>query len=110
MPRVQHIPAAGSWSFPPQSAPATFTLPANADGGTLFLQATTPGSTPVDGDGVIFTVVIDGGAPYNSPCMEEGVDTVIIPPLSTTIEVTVVNGCNAGPSPTGTTVWAVSDP
>lgn len=74
----------------------------------LYLEATTPGSTPVDGEGIIFTVVIDAGAPYDSPCMENGIDVVVIPPGTTSIEVTAVTGCNAGLDPTGGRVWAVS--
>lgn len=106
--RTLFVPAAGSWSFPPQSPPASW-VP-GSDSGVLYLSATTVGSSPINGEGIIFTVVIDGGAPYNSPCMENGVDTVVIPPGTTSIEVTAVTGCNGGTDPTTGSVWAVSDP
>lgn len=79
-----------------------------SDGGTVYLQAETLGSSPVNGEGVVFTVVINGGVPYVSACMENGTDTVVVPPGSVSIEVTAVFGCNAGPDPTTATVWAVS--
>lgn len=106
--RTLFVPDAGSWSFPPQAPPASWTP--GADGGTIYLLAQTFGSTPVDGEGVIFTVVIDGGAPYVSACMENGLDTVVVPPGSTSIAITVATGCNAGPDTTTPTVWAVSNP
>jgi hypothetical protein len=103
--RTLHVPASGSWSFPPQSPPATW-VP-GADGGNVYLFAQTNGCSP-DGEGVIFTVVIDGGAPYNSACMENGVDVVPIPPGTVSIEITEVKGCNAGPDTTDTQVWGLS--
>ena len=72
------------------------------------MQATTPGSTPVDGTGVVFTVVLDGGAPYISACMENGQDAIIIPPGTPSIEVTAAYNCNGGADITTAEVWAVS--
>lgn len=107
--RVLFVPASGSWSFAPQAPPASWAIPVGGDSGLLFLLATTAGSTPVNGEGVVFTVVLDGGVPYVSACMENGQDVVVIPPGTTSIEVTAVKGCNAGPDTTDALVWAVSD-
>ncbi len=104
--RTLFIPAAGTWSFAPQEPPATW-VP-GADGGIIYLEAVTDGSSPVDGDGVIFTVTLDGGVPYVSACMENGQDTVIVPPGTVLIEITAAFGCNAGVDPTMASCWAVS--
>lgn len=106
--RTLFVPTATSWSFPPQSTPAAWALPVGNPGGTVYLQASTFGSTPVDGEGVTFEVSFDGVLAYTSACMENGVDTVPVPPGTLTIDITSVNGCNAGPDVTTNSVWAVS--
>lgn len=104
MPRTQMVPSSGSWSFPDQSPPVSWTLPAGSAGGDISLTAITQGSTPVDGEGVIFQVDVDGAPFYTSACMETGVDIVAIPPGTLTIDVTVTRGCNGGPDVTDASV------
>jgi hypothetical protein len=72
------------------------------------MQALTFGSTPVDGQGVIFTVSFDGLVVYTSACMENGVDSFPVPPGTVLIEVTAAFGCNAGVDVTTASAWAVS--
>lgn len=106
MPRVVHIPSGTSWSFPSEPAPVSWNLPPGNNGGSITLEAVTAGSSPVNGEGVIFTVTLDGGpgAFYTSACMENGTDIVPVPPGTLTIDVTVVRGCNGGADPTDANV------
>ena len=104
--RTLFVPASGSWSFPPEEAPVSW-VP-GSDGGELTLDAVTDGSSPVDGEGVIFSVILDGILVYTSACMENGSDTVPVPPGTLTIEVTVVKGCNGGPDETRALVSGVA--
>ncbi len=103
MPRVQFVPSGSTWSFDPESAPVSWAIPAGAGGG-LTLSASTPGSTPVDGEGVIFSVSFNGVPSYTSACMENGTDMVAVPPGTTQIDVTVARGCAGGAVPTTDTV------
>lgn len=96
MPRVLFIPSALSWSFPEESAPVSWVLPPGNAGGSITLRAATSGSTPIDGDGVIFTVRFEGLVVYTSACMENGTDIVAVPPGTLLIGVTFVRGCNGG--------------
>lgn len=98
--RTLFYPDPLSWSFPPEAAPVAWTLPVGNNGGNITLEAVTAGSSPVDGEGVVFTVDFDGVPAYTSACMENGTDVVVVPPGTLTIDVTVVRGCNAGPDPT----------
>ncbi len=108
MPRVLFVPAAGSWSFDPQAPPVTWLLPANAHAGTVFMGATTPGSTPINGTGVIFTITIDGVLAYTSACMETGTDSFPIPANSTSVAVAIASGCHGGSDVTVGSTYAVS--
>lgn len=82
----------------------TWALPVGNNGGNITLEAVTAGSSPVDGEGVIFDVSFDGVPSYTSACMENGTDIVPVPPGTLLIEVTVVRGCNGGADPTDATV------
>lgn len=81
-----------------------WSLPVGNNGGNITLEAVTAGSSPVDGEGVIFSVDFDGVLAYTSACMENGTDIVPVPPGTLTIDVTVVRGCNGGLDATTATV------
>lgn len=102
--RTLFYPDPVSWSFPPENAPVAWNLPVGNNGGSITLEAVTAGSSPVNGEGVIFSVEFDGVLAYTSACMENGQDVVVVPPGTLTIDVTVVRGCNGGPDPTDATV------
>lgn len=111
MPRVLFVPASGTWSFDTTTAlPVTWTLPAAAKAGTVYLTASTVGSTPINGTGVIFTVTIDGVLAYTSACMENGSDSFPIPANTTTVTVAKTSGCHGGSDVTSGSSSAVSDP
>jgi hypothetical protein len=101
---VLFSPNAGAWSFPSEAAPVFWNLPVGSRAGNITLVATTSGSTPINGDGVVFTVRFDGLIVYTSACMTNGGDMVAVPPGTLTIQVTFVRGCNGGPDTTNPTV------
>ncbi len=95
MPGCIYIPAASSWSIPPTSVfPASFAV--HAAGGNVVCMASSPVSPPASLDGIVFHVVIDGGAPIDTACLVNGSEVVPIPPGSTTVAVTITRGCNGG--------------
>ncbi len=96
MPRVLFIPTATTWSFDEQAPPVAWTLPGGNGGGNINLGALTSGSTPLNPQGVIFSVSFDGVLTYTSPCMTSGGVTVPVPPGTLTIDVTMATGCNGG--------------
>ncbi len=102
MPRILYVPSPTSWAFAfgEGDLPQTFTLPAGADAGEVIFTASDGGGSPPDPEGVIGTVVIDGGAPIDTACLTVGSESIPIPALSTTVTVSVAKGCNAGPDPT----------
>lgn len=102
--RTLFVPSGTSWSFPPESAPVAWNLPVGNNGGNITLTAATSGSTPINGDGVIFSVLFNGVPSYTSACMTNGSDIVVVPPGTLTIGVTFVRGCNGGPDTTNATV------
>lgn len=105
MPLVQFVPSSTSWFFDPVATPTgVINLPVGNNGGNIYLDASTSGSPPVDGEGVIFSVEFDGIPSYTSACMENGSDTVPVPPGTLTISVTSVSGCNGGFETTQATV------
>lgn len=110
MPQTLFVPSTGTWSFSPATPPVTWTLPAGAKAGTVFMQATTTGSAPVNGTGVIFSVLFDGVLSYTSACMENGTDSVAVPPGVTTVSVSFVSGCHGGVTSTNASASAVSNP
>lgn len=113
VPRVLMVPSAGSWSFSLSAAdlPVTITLPAGAKHGEVTFTATsTTGSTPIDPQGGIGTVVIDGGAPNNTACLQNGSESIAIPANSTTLAISTALGCHAGPDPTDIVVSGVTLP
>ena len=98
------IPNATSWSFPSEPAPVSWVLPPGNNGGSITLEALTAGSSPVFGEGVIFSVFFDAVLAYTSACMENGTDVVAVPIGTLAIDVTVVRGCNGGTDPTDANV------
>ncbi len=109
MPRVLLIPAVGAWSFSFDEGqmPLTLTLPAGAFAGDVIFTASTTGDTPVDPQGAIGTVVIDGGAPQNTACLDNGSQAIAIPANTTTIALSIAKGCGAGVDPTTMTISGV---
>lgn len=105
--RTLHVPSPTSWSLPPTAAPFTVPLPPDADPGNLILTAA---SDCENGEGIIFTVTLDGGVPIVSPCLTDGTYVVPIPAGTVLIDVAVATGCNAGPCPTTGTGTGVSYP
>lgn len=96
MGRVLFVPSATTWSFDEQAPPFTWTLPAGNGGGNINLGALTSGSTPLDPQGIIFSVSFDGVLSYTSACMTSGGVTVPVPPGTLSIGVTTATGCNGG--------------
>ena len=109
MPRVLLVPAVGAWSFSFDEGqmPLTLSLPSGAFAGEVIFTATTYGDTPVDAQGAIGTVVIDGGGPNNTACLENGSQSIAIPANSTTLALSIAKGCNAGPDATTMTISGV---
>ncbi len=104
------VPSAGAWSFSIDASqlPFAFAFPTGAKAGDIIFTATSnSGSTPIDPEGVIGSVVIDGGAPLSTACLENGSESIAIPPGSATLVVSAVYGCGAGPDPTTLVVSGV---
>ncbi len=110
MPRVLMVPAAGAWSFAidADQLPFTFAFPAGSKaGGITFTAVNGGGSTPINPQGAIGTIVVDGGAPDSTACLTNGSQTLAVAPGATSVLISVAYGCNAGPDTTVVTVSGV---
>lgn len=109
MPRVLYVPATGAWSFTVSSLPFTLVLPASAKAGvvTFAMVTTQVGSNPLDPQGAIGHLVVDGGAPTDTACINNGTEDIPVPALATTLTVSVTKGCTGGVDETFVTVSGV---
>lgn len=107
MPRVNYIPPSTQWSFGVSfdQLPLTIAVPVGADPGNIHVEAFNQGgSTPIDPEGVIVSVVFDADPPIDTPCLTVGSDDIPVPGGTLSITISAVKGCNAGPDPTGVTI------
>jgi len=100
---VGSTPVSGLPVGPVRVPPGVGIIPGGDPTG-LTLTASTTGSSPSDGEGVIFRVFVDGLLFYTSACMENGSDFVIIPVTAAIVTFSRTYGCNGGPDPTTGTV------
>lgn len=81
------------------------TLPDGSCAGTFHFVASTTGNGTPNGQGVIVSVKADGVELGPSGCLTNGSFNVAIPLGTTSLEVTVLAGCNGGPDDT---TWSFS--